>query len=663
MENKNRILWIDVAKGICMISVIAGHLGVTEINKIVFSYHLTVFFILSGYTLKNNLTAETLSKKFKKLMLPYFVTCIAVTLMDVFNCIVLKDTTDFMSITELIAYDLRRSFFASGSIKTFGDIEIGGRIGAIWYLPATFFAILVAQLLLKYVADRKARYAMVIPLALISCISGQFIWLPFSLQSAFLATPLILLGFDLKSSGILQKLTPRNVFPCAIVFLSGILINKSPVYYVTASMPDYVLSMVCALAASICVLYLSQLLEGCKILGWIGQNSLYYLCIHLFELETMNTWFCMFLQDVGMPVNALSLFGIKMLFITAVTMLILQGKKLRASRNNRAPVSWEKRDPSVDVAKAILIALMIVGHFPVDRQFRTIVYSFHMVAFVFFSGFCFRPEACKNLGNSIWKNVRRFLMPYVLFGLGYILLTHDGNMVEIKRLIYGISFSKNLFTDVSSIGPVYFILLLLITKVLYLCIERYVQDEKYKALSVLGISLLGAYLGKAGYWLPWSADCAMFSLIFYYLGYCFKKYNIMEYICRRNYLYFFFSSVWVYMIYHGGMEIAVRDYGNYGLTIFGAVSSTVLVYMVCRYLCHAWNTNLIRLICLIGQNTVYILIVHTLFGKYLGRIASITFTNGSIFYAVAMVFLQLMFGVAVGTLITHLKKMRNRVFA
>lgn len=172
VENKNRILWIDVAKGICMISVIAGHLGVTEINKIVFSYHLTVFFILSGYTLKNNLTVETLSKKFKKLMLPYFVTCIAITLMDVFNSIFLKGISDFVSITALIAYDLRRSFFASGSVTTFGNIEVGGRIGAIWYLPATFFAILVAQLLLKYVADRKARYAMAIPLALISCISG-----------------------------------------------------------------------------------------------------------------------------------------------------------------------------------------------------------------------------------------------------------------------------------------------------------------------------------------------------------------------------------------------------------------------------------------------------------------------------------------------------------
>lgn len=45
MSGKNRILWIDVAKGICMISVIAGHMGVSVIKNVVFSYHLTVFFI------------------------------------------------------------------------------------------------------------------------------------------------------------------------------------------------------------------------------------------------------------------------------------------------------------------------------------------------------------------------------------------------------------------------------------------------------------------------------------------------------------------------------------------------------------------------------------------------------------------------------------------
>ena len=125
MENRQRILWIDVAKGICMISVIAGHLGVEAINNIVFSYHLTVFFLLSGYMLKNDLNHESLNRKFRKTMTPYFITCAAVMAMDVFNQIVLNKVKTFRSITRVIGVDLLRSYFASGSIKTFGAIELG----------------------------------------------------------------------------------------------------------------------------------------------------------------------------------------------------------------------------------------------------------------------------------------------------------------------------------------------------------------------------------------------------------------------------------------------------------------------------------------------------------------------------------------------------------
>ena len=44
---KNRLNWIDIAKGICMIAVFLGHLGVEKLG-FVYSFHLTVFFILSG---------------------------------------------------------------------------------------------------------------------------------------------------------------------------------------------------------------------------------------------------------------------------------------------------------------------------------------------------------------------------------------------------------------------------------------------------------------------------------------------------------------------------------------------------------------------------------------------------------------------------------------
>ena len=78
-----RVGWIDIARGICMLAIIAGHFGVNWIGNIVFLFHLPVFFILSGYLFKDvPLTAGYIAKKFKTFMLPYFITCFAIIIID-----------------------------------------------------------------------------------------------------------------------------------------------------------------------------------------------------------------------------------------------------------------------------------------------------------------------------------------------------------------------------------------------------------------------------------------------------------------------------------------------------------------------------------------------------------------------------------------------------
>lgn len=656
VKSGQRIRWIDVAKGICMISVIAGHMGVRSISNVVFSYHLTVFFILSGYTLKDNLSLEQVNKRFRSLMIPYFVTCAAVTTMDVFNQIFLTGNRDLLVMTQIIGRDLTRSFMASGSITRFGSMDVGGRIGAVWFLPATFFAVVFAQVLLKYVDMPKRRYAIALPLALLSCVSAQYIWLPFSIQAAFLAMPLILLGYDLRENGLLSRLRAKHIFACLAVFGIGIWMKKTPVYYVTASMADYVISSVCAVASSLFILYIARMLStrlSCRILTWIGRNSIYYLCIHLFEMETMGRWFDRCLNSMGLPINAWTLFGIKILFITAATALILAGKKClqKGKTSLQSP-----RDPALDIAKGALIILMLLGHMTIDQRLRDIVYSFHMAAFIFYSGYCFREGSAQNLTRTILKEIRRFLVPYALFGMGYVLLTHQGLMKEIRQIVFGMSFSRKLFTDVPSIGPVYFILLLFVTKVIYLFVDRFSSGEGMKALCVLGLSLLGQYLGKQGYWLPWSADCALYGLIFYYLGRCAKRYGVMEYVCERPYFYFFLSSLWVFMISSGSMELAIRQYGAYGTVVLGATSASILLYMLCRYICGVWNEQLVHLLCAIGKSTLYVLIVHKLFGGYIAKCLSLAFMEGSIFYAAMMICIQLILGLTIGACVMRLQK-------
>ena len=46
---KRRIEYFDTAKFIGMMMIILGHFGVPEINRFVYTFHIPLFFLISGY--------------------------------------------------------------------------------------------------------------------------------------------------------------------------------------------------------------------------------------------------------------------------------------------------------------------------------------------------------------------------------------------------------------------------------------------------------------------------------------------------------------------------------------------------------------------------------------------------------------------------------------
>lgn len=653
MTNSKRIGWIDVAKGLCMLSVMAGHLSSTPINRVVFAYHLTVFFLLSGYTLKVDLSAEGLGKRFRSLMTPYFITCACITAMDVVNLVVLDGVTGIWPITASIAKNLLRSFMASGTRTNFGALELGSMIGAIWFLPAMFFATVTAQLLLQHIPSRKNRYLVGGGLAVLSHISAQFLWLPFSIQAGVFVAPFLLIGYDMRQFGYPEKLRLRHFFLCLAVFLLGMGAGLTKIYFVTTTVSDLFLSALVTLAASGCILYLSRKLERCPFLGWVGKNSLLFLCIHSFDMAVMGRWFKGGFALLGLGYPIYVKFLIRLIFACAVTALLLLWKK----RPKKAIPSLSHRDEGLDIAKGLLIVLMLVGHFTIAPVLRKIIYSFHMAAFVFYSGYCFRSG--RPLGQTVLRLIRAFLIPYAIFGLFYIWLMDLGTGQEVKNLLFGMSFVHRGFSGIDSIGPVYFILLLFLTRLVYALLDQWISHRGYLAAAVVGLSLLGVVWGRLGIWLPWSIDCALYCLIFYYLGALCREQGIVNALIRRGWPYFLLSTLWVYMIFKGSMEIAVRNYGNYSIVVLGAVSGCILLYWLCRYLSTALPRSLCRLLCLLGENTLYILMVHRLLNSRCNRLWSRWLTPGHLWHTAATICTQLLMGLLIGTVIASLKRIKK----
>lgn len=349
-----RLNWIDVSKGICILAVIIGHMGNNTINKIVFPFHLTVFFIISGYTLKEDkLNREYLGNKFKRLMLPYFVTCLFILLMDIINLIVIKHNYTIYSISSVLKKDLLRTFFASGGISTFGTINLNGRIGAIWFLPALYFALVMSKIILQKNETYFTRFSVSGIIAIIGMISSKFIWLPFSIQSSMLACPFLIFGKWMQEKNLPAKIKGKEGVILLSIYILGCILNKSMILFVSASMPDFIISPIIGLSASILVIKLSQFLEGSKFLRYVGKNSLYFLCVHLFLLETSGFYISKIYTMLHIEYKFYITFMIHVVICFFVTQMIHLLKRL--FNHPKKILNNTGRDLTIDVLRAICI--------------------------------------------------------------------------------------------------------------------------------------------------------------------------------------------------------------------------------------------------------------------------------------------------------------------
>lgn len=670
MDKSSRQKWIDNAKGIALICVIIGHINAGKIGEyldfsFVYGFHLIVFCLLSGFTLKKKeLNSTFVNSLFQKLMVPYFVTCACIMLMDLWNHLFFEHDGNIITLTGIVSKDLLRSFFASGTIMQFGTVEIGSRIGAIWWLPAIFFAVLIMQILLSFTDDRLRLGVSTSILAMLGNISAQFIWFPFSIQSAMEMAFFIWIGYEIKRSNLLERVSGRWYVVAALIFLLwAVRFKYSTIYVVTAHINDMILSVIVALAECLLVYGLAVNIKRFNGFAYVGEHSLIFLCVHLFALETIWRYFRAFTvrilhQEVGTWSFYRWMLILNLLFALIIGTMIVEGRRYLANRYNIVKDSTVSagRDRSVDILRGILIVSMLIGHNQIDPLLRKTIYSCHMIAFVFLSGLYYKRK--EDMKAAVLHVIRTFMVPYgVFFVLDLVLHIHKAGIILTKNII-GISFAKNILTEVHSVGPVYFILILFVVRVIYILIDHFIRHPIYKSLAVILISWVGMKVGQKGYWLPWSLDVTCYCLIFYYIGALCREHGFIEWVKKQHLLYFALSPIWVYMIYKGSMEIAVRNYGSqYGLTIIGALCGTLLVYKLSVFI-DDYMGYVSTVLSALGACTVYILIFHTIFNGVVSKYVAMRFGLGYAFHFTLTICLQLFAGWVVYRVVQYLKTFR-----
>ncbi len=280
-SKSERYINIDIFKAIGIILVIIGHI---YINKPIYywlvSFHMPMFFFISGYLFKNYGFKDLIKRKFKSLIIPYIIW-------GFINAIACAFMLDNFSINHYL-----EKFFGFNNEPS---IPI---TGAIWFLTCLFFVNIIFYILNKYCKKYVLEF-IIIFLVLLEFIIK--IRLPWSLDSAIFMLPIFFAGNKFRQKEF--HFNPQIEILLSLIILTITFFTIQVNSFVNVRMNEYsnlFLFYGNALLTSLAFFYISKNLAKIKLVNFIkeiGKQSLDYMCSHQIFLKILsingisNNWF------------------------------------------------------------------------------------------------------------------------------------------------------------------------------------------------------------------------------------------------------------------------------------------------------------------------------------------------------------------------------------
>lgn len=280
-----RIAYLDIAKFMGLIAVIFGHFGVPDINRFVYSFHIPLFFLISGYFFyPTDRIAEVILKKGKQLIVPYIVVMFSVLVINGILLTWQKKSLEYIFTSQwnyFLGY-----LYGSGYI----DIVLGHKIqtvGPIWFCLALFWDFLFLTILVKY----KNIFLNVLLFFIAGYYSAKYIWLPFSIQSAMTGLLFFYIGYVAKQKKWLKyQVSFVSAIPLLCLWGIGLsyggqflLVQNSSVFLIT--------DIITAICASYLVILYAKWLDkntsSAKMMAFLGKYTIIMLCFHSIDVVIM----------------------------------------------------------------------------------------------------------------------------------------------------------------------------------------------------------------------------------------------------------------------------------------------------------------------------------------------------------------------------------------
>ena len=287
LKEQKRIIWVDIAKAICMFCVMASHSTFCpkELSLFFTPFFLSLFFFSSGYVYNKEKYSfkELMLRKVKTILVPWLI-------FGLFNIILSHIVTfnSHESITDEIMYMF---------------LQVRGVNDKIWFLACLFVAFIPFYWIIK--KFNKKSILITFFLSLISIIYCKYmnpsvmpfntVALPWHLQTIFVANFFMCLGYFYKVEYEI-KLEKYNkmkfIIPLVCLYLLCVYLNY---YYTqtTIAINNYksniIVWYIISIMSILMMIYICKRIKSNKLIDFVGKNTILYFCLHGKVLSLLET--------------------------------------------------------------------------------------------------------------------------------------------------------------------------------------------------------------------------------------------------------------------------------------------------------------------------------------------------------------------------------------
>lgn len=322
MKNKSRIVEIDLLKGFGILLMIIGHVHFSDaINHYIYSFHMPLFFIASGYLYKSSSLSITkyVLKQIKNLLIPYVFFGVIFTALFIMLGHPLQWKSVFMN-------------FYSANHFPFDWC------GAIWFLLAMFWVKILFEFSIRLL-KRNLRWIVWLMILCLGVVASYTkITLPLCLDSACIGFILYVIGYGYRKNeniikGWINKSKSKICFMILLVAFSGACFLNSSVNMRENIYGNFFVFLITSISGTALWGAIFKHLKNNvllqRILIPLSNDSIVYMGINQFFIAIINVYVIARISSVGVVTLAKLIETIAVIFIIMIVSVVMNKSFLK----------------------------------------------------------------------------------------------------------------------------------------------------------------------------------------------------------------------------------------------------------------------------------------------------------------------------------------------